>query len=293
MKCFFCKEEGMINIEGKNYCKECFLKIYERKVERLIKRFSLILPDDKVLVCISGGKDSISLGYVLKKLGYDFEALWIDVGVRKCKDERLEKHVEWFCKELDIKLHKISVTEYLGFSIERDAKSMKRPVCSICGMVKRYIFNRFARENGFTKIATGHNLDDVLMFFFKNFLAKHWDWVAKLKPITYSTHPKIVTRIKPLFECSEKENYWYAKLNGILLEDYKCMQFRVKDKWKEFLQVFEEKLPETKLLFIKALEELRVEVKEEKFYECEICGEPASGEICGVCKLKGFSRKNL
>jgi tRNA-5-methyluridine54 2-sulfurtransferase len=163
--------------------------------------------------------------------------------------------------------------------------------------LKRYIFNKFARENNFAKIATGHCADDIIKFFFKNFESGYFDWTDKLKPLTPSFHPKVVARIRPLYLCLEIENYAYIKFKNIEIATCSlCSYFTRKDKWDEIFRFIDEKRPQFKLNFVRNLAEVEIKgrnQKEKELKECEICGEITDRDICALCNLKlKLTKKN-
>ena len=291
-KCASCKKPAQIKIAFAPFCESCFLKHYQNRVERLIKKFKLIEEKDKILVAVSGGKDSMSCAHVLSKLRQTFKfemgVLHIDVGVSDCTNKDTENIIRDFCNEYKVPFYLLKIKEYLGLDIKEVSKKIRRPICSICGMVKRYALNKFARENGFNKIATGHCADDITLLFFKNWFSYYFDWIAKFKPIMPSNHPKIVTRIRPLFECLEEENLTYVKLNKIKIAGCSKYSYSVrKDKLKEILKLIDSKKPDFKINFVRALERVEIKVKEpDSIKECIKCGEPTDKEICGVCRLK-------
>ena len=290
MKCLSCKKEGEIRVEVGSFCKECFIRYYERKVERIVKKFKMIVPGDRVLVAVSGGKDSSSCLFLLsklkKKIGFELEALYIDLGMEECTNPRTEAIVKKLCRQLEVKLNILRMKEIVEKGIKEVARERRRPVCSVCGVVKRYLMNKYTREWGFNKLATGHNADDIVRFFFKNWLSGNLEWIAKLKPIVPSTHPKLVTRIRPLFECTEKENYAYASIRGFhFVSCTRCSYMLRKDKWREILEFLEKKRRGFKISFVKNLEKLEMRIPEKKLRECEVCGEPTNLKICSFCKM--------
>lgn len=298
MKCISCRTDTKIKIVYP-FCEDCFLKHYERKVERVIKRYKLIRKGDRILIAISGGKDSLSCAHVLSRLrarlSFQLGALHIDVGIQECTNERTERVVRSFCEERNIPFHFVKFDEYLKLDVDIKRISSHRPLCSTCGMFKRYIFNKFARENNYNKIATGHCADDIMRFFFKNWLAQQFDWIAKLKPYTPSNHPKVVPRIRPLFECLEKENLLYAKLNYIIIAGCsRCSYFLRKDKWNDLLKLIDEKRPDFKINFVRGLEVVNLPVSDKcELRECQECGEPTDRAICAVCTLRKYSQNSI
>lgn len=294
MRCIACKRPSEFNVI-QPFCHQCFLRHYQRRVERTIKKFKLIEKNDKVLVAVSGGKDSLSCADVLWNLGFEISVLHVDVGIKRCSNPRTKKVVEEFCKERKIPFLFTSFEEFFEIeNIDQFFKIAKRPICATCGMLKRSLFNKFARENGFTKIATGHCGDDVAKYFFKTIIAGDEEsifWLSKLKPITLSSHPKIVTRIRPLFEMLEIENLAYTKFRNIVVAGcVMCSYFQRKDKWTEILREIDKKIPDFKIKLARTLEKIEIRYykkkREEKIKECKICGEPTNQEICAICKIK-------
>ncbi len=290
MKCRACrKNKAEINLVMP-LCNECFMKIYERRVKRVVKRFKLIEPGDRVLASLSGGKDSMAMLIALAKLrqeiDFELEAFYMDVGLQICTNPRTLSTVQELCKAFNVKLNVVKFDEVLPTKTLLVSRERKRPVCSICGLVKRRLMNIFAREHGFNKIATGHCADDIVRFFFKNWMSGQLAWVAKLKPLVPSTHAKLVAKIRPLYECLELENLHYVKLHGFKPAGCsQCSFFLRNDKWHNLLMEIEKKVPGFKLNFVKRLEELNLNMPNGSLKECKICGEPTNLEICGYCKL--------
>jgi len=85
MRCKICKNKANIYLREHNLalCREDFIKRYFRITEEKIKKFKMFKKEDKILVAVSGGKDSLVLTYVLKNLNYNITALYIDLGIEK------------------------------------------------------------------------------------------------------------------------------------------------------------------------------------------------------------------
>lgn len=291
MRCVRCKREAETNIL-QPLCRECFCKQYEARVRKLIKKFKLFTPDDRILVAVSGGKDSLSCAQVLHTLGYSISVLHIDVGTPECTNPRTRNVVERFCQDRNIPFFFVSFAEYLNVDPEMLFRRGKRPRCATCGLLKRYVFNRFAREMGFTKLATGHCADDITRYFLKAWVSgnkEHFLWLLKLKPLTPATHPKLVARARPLFLCLEKENYVYTKYNAIVVAGCTmCSFFLRRDPWTEILRNIEEIRPDFALFLARTLAR-GFPLKEEEVttpQECVLCGEPTDDTLCTVCKIK-------
>ena len=160
---------------------------------------------------------------------------------------------------------------------------MRRKTCSACGTAKRYIMNRFARENSFEVVATGHTAEDIVSFYIKNVAGGAKVWAEKLMPRNEPFDEKIVARAKPLFEMSEKENILYVLVENIPYTPMECPH-APKPEWKEIVYEIERRKPGFTKNFLRGL--VRPAEEFDKTGYCKICGEVASGEICAFCRLK-------
>lgn len=290
MKCRFCESEAYIRLHYPKMllCREHFIEYFERKVRRTIERYKLLKPDEKILVVISGGKDSAVTAYVLKKLGYSIECLHINLGIGEYSEES-EEHAKRQCELIGAKLHIVRIRELLGAGIGE--LKTRRPTCSYCGITKRYIFNRFAYENGFDAVATGHNLDDEVSFIFSNIMHWNTDYLGKQGPLLPG-EGRFVKKVKPLYELTEREVVYYALAVGLEYIVHECPHARgaTTIEYKEILNAMEEKRPGTKINFIKGFLRKKHLFEREltKLKECKVCGMPAQGEKCSFCRVWGL-----
>ncbi len=179
-----------------------------RGISRANRRFDLLEPDDRVMVCISGGKDSWALLHLLrdyrKILPYDFEivAVNLDQGHPGFPVEVLRGHLqaEGFAYRL---LHRDT------YSVVTEQIPAGKAYCSLCSRLRRGILYRTACELGATKIALGHHREDLLETLLLNQF-----YAGQLK----SMAPKLRsddgrnTIIRPLCLCAEKTIVEYAAL---------------------------------------------------------------------------------
>ncbi|WP_457753391.1 tRNA-5-methyluridine(54) 2-sulfurtransferase [Thermococcus sp.] len=289
MKCKFCEKKAFIKLHyPKMYlCREHFIEYFERKVKRTIEKYKLLKRDERILVVVSGGKDSAVVSYVLKKLRYNIECLYINLGIGEYS-AKSEEYVKKQCEMINAKLHIVRVRELLGAGIGELKTS--RPTCSYCGITKRYIFNKFAYDNGFDVIVTGHNLDDEASFIFGNIMNWNTQYLAKQGPLLPG-EGKFVKKVKPLYEVTEREVVAYALAVGIdyMVEECPHARGATTLSYKEILNNMEEKRPGTKINFVKGYLRKRhlfeQEVEEVELKECKVCGMPALGEKCSFCKV--------
>jgi len=292
MKCKFCEKEAYIKLYHPKMplCREHFIEYFERKVRRTIERYKLFKKDERILVAISGGKDSAVVSYILKKFNYDIQCLYINLGVGKYSD-KCEEYVKRQCEMIDTPLHIVRIRELLGTGVGELRTT--RPTCSYCGTTKRYISNKFAYDNNFDVVVTGHNVDDEASFIFGNVLNWNTQYLAKQGPILPG-EGKFVKRVKPLYEATEREIVAYASAVGIEYVTDKCPYSKgaITLKYKEVINQLEEMRPGTKIKFVRGFLKKRYlfegEVERGEIKECKVCGMPSGGEVCSFCRIWGL-----
>ena len=244
------------------------------------------------MVALSGGKDSLALMLELKLQEYDVTGLHIDLGIPN-SSEKARGKVESFCDAHDLKLEVFEMEKW-GLPIPDVKQHIKRPVCAVCGKLKRHHFNRIAREGGYDALATGHNLDDEVARLFANTL--RWDgaYLSDQGP-TLPASDGFVRKVKPLFRLSEFETANYAFLKGIEIHSDPCPYAsgasftHHKELWGEL----EHRSPGQKFQFYQgfldrgrpAFAALEKE-HGDALAPCNTCGSPTSVEMCSVCRIK-------
>ncbi len=295
MKCRRCQAEAIIDLPSHNFafCTTCFLQFFERQVQKGIEAYGLIKENERVLVALSGGKDSLALILVLSELGYDVTGFHIDLGIGT-SSQKAREVCERFCEKHKIKLIiKEMSTEGLAIPIVK--KALSRPICSVCGKIKRYYFNQTSIEHGFDSLATGHNLDDEVARLTSNTL--RWDraYLSDQGPFL-PDQGGFKKKIKPLWRLTEYETAHYAFLKGIENHYAPCpyssgASFSIlKSLWIDL----EAAMPGRKIDFYQSFLEKGKEAfqkimpdKEEKLNPCPKCTYPtSSGDLCGICRIR-------
>ena len=175
MKCRKCGQKAVINMRQHKLalCKPHYLDWIPEQTQRFIEKYKMFGKEERILVAVSGGKDSLSLWDILHRLGYQADGLYIGLGIDggfgySDESQRLSQA---FADQYSLKLHVISVPQTYGESIPEMATRTRRgkgKPCSVCGMTKRHIMNRMARQGGYAVLVTGHNLDDEAAVLFGN-----------------------------------------------------------------------------------------------------------------------------
>lgn len=304
MKCTRCKEQAIVALPNHNsaFCEPCYLDFFSRQVEKGIKasplhKGPLFTYSDKILVALSGGKDSLALMLELSLQGYDVTGLHIDLSIGE-SSQKARAVVERFCSKHEFKLI-IKEMEQEGLAIPIVKKLLKRPICSACGKIKRYYFNKTAKDLGFNVLATGHNLDDETARLFSNTL--RWDraYLSDQAPLLEDTEEGFGRKVKPFWRVGEFETANYAFIKGIENHHAPCPYSAGASftTLKNLLVDLEEAMPGRKLDFYQGFLErgrpLFEEHEEKNGHEltpCSICGYPTSAGVCGVCRIKEVVR---
>lgn len=266
----------------------------EKKVSEIIRRYNLIRKGDKVVVALSGGKDSTSVLYILKKMGYSVEALMIDLYLGNWSRVHNEKMTK-FCEENDIPLTIVDLKKELGQGIcfiKAVLKEQKNLTgCTVCGIIKRWILNRWAKKLGADKLVTGHNLDDEAQNVLMNFLKGNVLLGMNSSPATGGKEINgFVQRVKPFFFVPESEIMKYARSKkfDILYDKCPCAfgTYRVETReWMDSISDGE------KLKIVRNFQKLVPGLRKENFTKirkCRECSEPARGDLCNACKIFGY-----
>ena len=216
MRCVKCPETAAVDLPAHNaaYCGPHYLEYFEGQTSHNIRSLRMFTPEDRILVAVSGGKDSLALWEVLLRLGYRTTGFHIHLGIGAYSDLSREK-TEAYARVRNAELVVVEVEEAFGATVPEVAKALKRVPCSGCGLAKRYLMNRTAREQGFTVLATGHNLDDEAATLLGGVLHWQMDSLGRQAPVLESTHPRLARKVKPFYTFSEKETASYAVLRGI------------------------------------------------------------------------------
>lgn len=289
-RCQKCSQKAVVYLPQHRLalCREHYIEWYLKRVEGTIREFRMFSKKDRVLVAVSGGKDSLSLWDALYRLGYKADGFYIDLGIGEYS-QRSRQACEKFAEERGLELHVLQLAREIA-TIPQIKEVESRPACSFCGQLKRYYMNRFAREKGYNVIATGHNLDDESATLLLNLLSWNMGYLARQFPVL-PEGDGFVRKVKPLVKFTEKENALYAFLSGIEYVEEECpfAEGASSIEYKKILSQIEEKSPGTKLRFymdfIRKMHPL-LQSQEVSLRPCKVCGEPTTAEVCGVCRLR-------
>jgi len=293
-KCRRCRRPAVIELRRHNaaFCQPCFVKYFNDQVKRAIEDFDMLGPEDRVLVAVSGGKDSLALWDVLLALGYQASGMYLGLGIGDYSD-RSGDACHRFAGERRADLLHVDLREEYGFDIPTAGATGSRSTCSVCGLSKRYVFNRVALDHGFDVVATGHNLDDEAATLMGNTLRWQTEYMARQYP-ALTEREGLVKKVKPLHRLSERETAAYAFLQGIdyVVEECPLVRGNTQLKYKDAMNQLESGSPGIKASFYlgylqRAAHRFRDEVAGEgDLIACERCGQPTTGRFCAFCRAR-------
>ena len=272
--------------------------IFER-INNLISDYELIKEGELIAVALSGGKDSVLTLHALKNyqqfLDFDLVAISVDEGIEGYRQHGIDSAIK-NAHDLDVKLVQKSFKDEEGFALD-DIYSDFKSACIPCGVFRRNILNKTAYDLGAVKIATGHNLDDEIQSFLMSFARGDTIKFSKFGPELDVIHPKLVPRIKPLWNTPEKEVGMWAVINNIDIHLDECpySHLSLRAKIKEFLNVSEDEYPGVKNNVMESFKQILTFENDisTNLNECEVCGEPTSSNVCKACELKELINSNL
>lgn len=301
MKCKKCGQKAAVNMPQHRLalCKEHYLEWVPEQTERFIRKYRMFTRQERILVAVSGGKDSLSLWDILWRLGYQADGLYIALGIDEgigysAESQRL---TEQFAAERGLRLHVVDVRQETGHTIPEWAgltlRGREKP-CAVCGLVKRHEMNRIARDLGYDVLATGHNLDDEVAVLFGNTLNWAVGYLRRQGPVL-PEEPGLARKVKPLCRFYEREMTAYALLRGIeyIYEECPFSVGSTSIQYKEWLNQLENQRPGTKLSFYLSF----LEAKENglfsseageraELHACPRCGQPTSAPgLCAYCRM--------
>ena len=320
--CYSCLHNPAVTYrrsDGRYLCKGCYSNWIIDTVKKTISQKKLFGRNDRIIVGLSGGKDSSVLLDILHKIEHRFPseliAVCIDEGIDGYRDDGLPI-AEMTAKRLGVEFHLFSFKDLIGYTLDeivqrsrdlqeklpstRQTKLVHHGPCSFCGVFRRKALNIAARKLNGDKVATGHNLNDVNQTVLLNLLRGDSFKFLKgdLQPV--KIHDFFIPRVKPLQAVAERDVVLYAFYNEIEYHTTECpyaieaMRLDVRN----FLIEIEDKYPGTLNCINNSMDTVRKECLDSisgidtnktndsaKLLLCKKCSEPSSSKICKGCQM--------
>jgi uncharacterized protein (TIGR00269 family) len=287
----------------RHFCEAHFIRMFDKRFRKTVRKFSMLKKGDRVAVGLSGGKDSTvllhSLAELKKDLPFGLVAITIDEGIRGYRDRTL-RIAKRECEKLGVEHVVHSFREGAGRTLDAlvrlkhgaggETENSALP-CSQCGVLRRYLLNKAARELKADKLAVGHNLDDIAQTVIMNIMKNEPARLARLNEPAVK-NGRFVPRIRPLMLTPERENAVYAYLKGIELERVECPYAHTafRGHVRRMLNETEERYPGTKFKIVNSFLDMEGALrgkyaKHAAIAECSSCGEPCSKGECRFCRM--------
>lgn len=305
-----CKKCGMPAViyqkySGLHLCRNHFFEDVERKVKLTIRQKYKIGKNETIAVAFSGGKDSSVALYMMhmifgKRPDIKIVAITIDEGIdgyRNLSVERarafaeklgVEHIVRSYREEYGRTMDEIVSEKALKDNFQSGARKEVGP-CSYCGVLRKKILNRIAKEIGATKLVIGHNLDDEAQTIMLNHLRGDVERMVRFSAT--SSLDGFILRIKPLRKIPEREVALYAYLRDMPMELTACPHSygALRKEVRSMLNDFEVDHPGAKYSLVRGFDTLvplvAAGIDAAPMTLCLVCGEPCNDTVCQACKM--------
>jgi uncharacterized protein (TIGR00269 family) len=294
ISCDRCSQRAVIfqKYSGRHLCSRHFQEDVHRRVREVLRTYMIFGKACRIAVAVSGGKDSSSLLSILHHLfscreDVELFAVSVDEGIEGYRSKTLANATS-VAEELGIEHVVVSLQDEFGVTTDLLASGgHPQGPCSFCGVLRKGLLNKTARDLGADAVATGHNLDDEAQTVMLNYIKGDVDRLYRLRP--KRAIAGMVPRIKPLSRIPEKEMGLYAIVRRIPFDTAACpyISRAMRQEVKDVLNDLEANHPGTKYSIMRGFEKI-LDLRPPGSYEavpCERCGEPSSDGVCASCRL--------
>jgi len=292
--CSQCSERAIISqrYSGLHLCQDHFIQDFERRVADTVQKNNMVLDGERIVVAVSGGKDSTALLFclsrILSKRDVELVAVTVDEGIVGYRDDTI-KAAKAIAQKLGIEQHIVSFREEYGYSLDEMVPGKKVAPCTYCGVFRKSALNRAAKRLGADKVATGHNQDDEAQTVMMNYLKGDIERLMRFRP--WRAQKGLVPRIKPLREMPEKEIALYCMVNQVFTESRECpyANLSLRADVRDMMNCLESQFPGTKHSTVEGFEKIVAKAQgsyaQMELASCRQCGEPCVKELCKACEL--------
>ncbi len=280
-------------------CKACLVQTTADRVRKTINRNKMLEANDRIIIAVSGGKDSAVLLDIMHRIernypGSELIPLTIDEGIKGYRDESLGA-ARKLTEVLGLKLEVRSFHDMFGMALDEivNTRAEGKPLgaCSYCGVLRRRAINTAALELQADVVATGHNMDDEAQTVVMNIMRGDGLRIGRTNRPRSSAIQGFIPRIKPIIELSERDVVAYAHHLNLPYHDIPCpyASEAYRNDIRLFLNEMEHKRPGTLTAILRSgesiSEALLQKPRKRVTSTCSQCGFPTTADICKACKL--------
>ena len=294
--CSYCEDQAVFYepIRKRHFCKAHLIENIETRVYSTITESKQIQSGETVAVALSGGKDSTALLVILSRLlpklqGTRLVAITIDEGIAGYRTETM-RAAENLTNQLHI-LHKtVTFRDLVGKDLDELLIGREKQACTLCGVLRKKAIADAAKTSGATVIATGHNLDDEAQSVLMN--ALRGDLPRLIRNTGTNQSSSFLPRVKPLSSITEKEIAVYLFVQGLFTHLPECpyAEYALRADVRSMLATLETQYPGTMQNLAESKRKIEQYCSGTKVMGslqfCRECGDPCSGEICQVCRIR-------
>jgi len=306
-KCKKCNTPAIIYqpYSGLHLCRKHFFEDVERKAKLTMRQRYRVKKNDVIAVAFSGGKDSSVALLLMNKIfggrpDIRLVAITIDEGIDGYRNLSIERAREMTTR-FGIEHIVISFKEEYGKTMDElvsekkmvenrfsDDKKEVGP-CSYCGVLRKKILNKAARDINATKLVIGHNLDDEAQTIMLNHFRGDVERMVRFSAV--NELDGFIVRVKPLRKIPEKEIALYAYLHDLPMELTACPHSfgALRKEVRRLINTFEVNHPGTKYSLVRGYDTMVPLISQaldvSDMQNCLICGEPCNDTVCQACKM--------
>ena len=288
IRCSYCSKPAIYirKYSGENLCKNHFIRSIEKKVHKTIRSF--LKPDIKIGLAVSGGKDSVVMAYIIRKMlknpSESILGILVDEGIKGYREFSL-KYAESIMRKLGLKYVKVGFKDFFGITLNEitDFLGDAKLACTYCGVLRRRLLDIIGNKFGLAYIFTGHNANDVAQTLLLNIIQGNITHIISKR----TEIENFIPRIYPLKYIREEEIILYAKLKGLEYYPEHC-PYRptvLRNKVRVFIEELEKDRPGIVYNILHIAEKLSEYGEEEKLHKCIYCGFPSKRKVCKSCEL--------
>ena len=284
----------------------CAAHFQESVVERTRRELHRQVPGfrgGRIAVALSGGKDSavaltLTHRYFGQRPNVQIVALSVDEGISEYRPATLAKAAELTAR-MGIEHRIVRFADAYGTTTEQSLRTLPGTIpCAYCGVWRRQLLNRGARDLSADLLVLGFNLDDLAQTVLMNLARGDLDRLSRMAPHR-TRQPGLIPRIAPLAQIPEREVFLYAHLNGIPFDHGECPHAAAaaRNIYREVVWQLEETIPGTRHALVRTQERLAPllvgPAGPGMAARCRECGEPAAGTLCRACEFLAAARNPI